>query len=295
MNKRIWFYILFLIVLITSTIWLAVLFFPEKEFKIIACDVGQGDAILAVYGKTQILFDGGPDNSVLDCLNENISFWDRKIEIIVLTHPQKDHYVGLIEVLKRYDVENFLTTELDSDSQDFRVLKKAVGGEGSAVHSAKSGMRMRLGLIYLDIVWPMEDFVSEKSSRVLSESSEESSKVLGTRTTDSDPNDFSIVANIRFKKFDALMTGDIGPGVTDEIIKTGLLKDVDYIKIPHHGSKNGITEELLDITNPEVAVISSGKNNPYGHPHEEALKILRDRDIKILRTDSGEDVVIEVR
>ena len=89
-------YLFFFLLLITALVWITVITYSNQNLKLIACDVGQGDAILAIYGKTQILIDGGPNNKILDCLSRYMPFWDREIEIVILTHPQADHYTGLI-------------------------------------------------------------------------------------------------------------------------------------------------------------------------------------------------------
>ena len=152
-----WKYLYLLLLLITATIWLAVLVYPDRNLKIIACDVGQGDGFLAIYGKTEILIDGGPNNNIVDCLSKYLPFWDRTIEIVLLTHPQKDHYMGLIEVFKRYKVKYFLANSLDSSSQEYSLLKSLVGGGTTNVINPTRGMSMRVGLIHLDILHPSDE------------------------------------------------------------------------------------------------------------------------------------------
>lgn len=301
-----WKFTLFFLTLFTVTLWLAVLFYPDKNLHLIACDVGQGDAILAVYGKTQVLVDGGPDNKVLDCLSRYIPFWDREIELILLTHPQKDHYAGLIDVTQRYRVGAFLATPLDASnpsSRDWGALKDQVGGKGITVINPTRGQTIRLGLIYLDILHPPveyvlsnpESFDTELMAEVLVEgeskdplSAANDKGVLGAFTSKRDPNDFSIVALLHFGEFDALLTGDIGPKISDLVAEQIALSDsrrVEYLKVPHHGSKNGLSPQLLEVSKPDVAVISSGKNNRYGHPHKEVIKLLSDQNVETLRTD----------
>src|SRR3989344_1094964 len=140
-----WKYLYLLLLLITVTIWLAVLVYPDRNLKIIACDVGQGDGFLAIYGKTEILIDGGPNNNIVDCLSKYLPFWDRTIEIVLLTHPQKDHYMGLIEVFKRYKVKYFLANSLDSGSQEYSVLKDEVEVRGIRVLNPKDNLKIRMG------------------------------------------------------------------------------------------------------------------------------------------------------
>ncbi len=292
-----WKFTLVALSLITLVVWIGILASPDQNLYIITCDVGQGDAILAQLGRTQVLIDGGPGNLVTNCLGNHMPFWDREIEVVILTHPQKDHYEGLIEVFRRYDVQLFLATALDSSSPDYKALKDQVGGSAVRVVNPTIGTTIRLGLMHLDILHPPHQFF-DKNDAGLAHRSQDG--VLGTYTTSKDPNDFSIVTILSYKDFDALLTGDIGPKISDLVAEELVLRlaslaqddGIEYLKVPHHGSKNGLTKELLDVTNPKVAVISSGKNNQYGHPHEETIKLLSERWIKILRTDEMGDVEI---
>ncbi len=288
MNNR-WKLLIGTLVLVATTTWFAVWNYPEANLHIIACDVGQGDATLITYESTQILIDGGQSAQVLTCLANHMPFWDKSIELVVLTHPQADHYGGLIEVFRSYNVDSFLATELDSSSKGYQVLKSEVGGSGIEVVNPTTGMVIRLGKIYLDIVHPSSEFLAQNVNNFSDNGGED---VLGAFTTKNDPNDFSIVAILRFGEFDAFLTGDIGPGVIDDVLATGLIDDVEYIKTPHHGSKNGLTLELLEASMPEVAVISAGKDNRFGHPHKEILEMLESKGIEIFRTDEMGDVEI---
>ncbi len=275
--------------MITVLIWTSVFTFPDSNLYLIACDVGQGDAILIVFRSTQILVDGGPDIKVVECLSKYLPFWDRKIEGVVLTHPQLDHMTGLIEVFKRYKVDIFLTTPLSSSTNEFRVLKNLVGSKGVKVVNAEQSLSLRSGLIHLDILWPTQEFFERSVEEFVGANV---AGVLGGYTTKRDPNEFSVVTLLEFEKFQALLTGDIVPEIEEELLSLGLIDDVEYIKVPHHGSKNGLTREFLDASNPEVAVISSGKHNPYGHPHEEVVDLLEEKKVKILRTDEMGNVIV---
>ena len=282
--KSSWKYLFGVLVLTVITVWLAVIVSPDNKLHLIACNVGQGDAILATYRKTQILVDGGPDRSVLTCLSEHMPFWDREIEVVILTHPETDHFTGLIEVFKRYRIKNMVVTPIDASSQGYQVLKNIVGGSGTKVINPTSGMVIRLGLLYLDIVYPASKDLGLTNPSI-------NNGILGTFISNQSPNDFSIVANLRLGEFDALLTGDIGPKVIDEVLATGKIRDIDYIKIPHHGSKNGLTKELLEASLPEIAVISVGKN-PWGHPHKEVLELLERYGLDIYRTDEHGNIEI---
>ncbi len=294
--QKFWKYFFVILLLITTLVWFAVITYPDQNLKIIACDVGQGDAILVVHRSTQIIIDGGPNNKIIDCLSDYVPFYDRKIEAVMISHPQKDHYGGIIDVIERYDVKTLIATGLDSVSQDWQVLKNEVGSRGVRVINPSSGQELRIGLIQLDILYPSAEYVLSESTLVDESKDFGTGGILGAFTSNKDPNEFSIVAILSFYDFDALFTGDINPAISDAIadsLNGNLKKTIEYIKVPHHGSRNGLSAKLLDKTNSQVAVISVGKNNSYGHPHEEILKMLSDRGIKILRTDQLGDVVVE--
>jgi len=282
--KSSWKYLFGVLVLTVVTVWLAVIVLPDNKLHLIACDVGQGDAILVTYRNTQILVDGGPDRSVLTCLSEYIPFWDREIEVVILTHPEADHFTGLIEVFKRYRVKTLVATTLDASSQGYQVLKNIVGGSGTKVINPTSGMVIRLGLLYLDIVYPAIKDLGLTNPSI-------NNDVLGAFSSNQSPNDFSIVANLRLGEFDALLTGDIEPKVIDDVLATGKIRDVEYIKIPHHGSRNGLTKELLEASMPEIAAISVGKN-PWGHPHKEVLELLERYGLDVYRTDQDGNIEV---
>jgi len=290
--RKNWLYLLLFLCLVGALVWYSAFNNLDQNLKIIACDVGQGDAILITQMTQQILIDGGPNNKVLLCLSDHMPFWDRDIELIILTHPEKDHYGGLIDVFRNYNVANLVTSGLSSGSSDFQVLKKEVGSSAAKVLSVKDGSTIRLGLIQFEILWPSREFLANNSQKI----SEVGSDVIGAFTTTGNKNNFSLVSVFSFGNFDALFTGDIEDEVSDAVAQKLLyknIKGIEYIKVPHHGSKNGLSEKLLEVTNPKIAVISVGRNNSYGHPHKEVLDMLSDYGLRVLRTDGVGDVVVE--
>ena len=264
--------LIYFLVLIAISIWLAV-FSIDNNLHIVACDVGQGDAILIQKNTTQILIDGGPNNSVLNCLGKYMPFWDRQIELVILTHPEADHYSGLIEVFKKYKVSYFGQNNTNSSSQGYGVLRKVVGGSGTHDLRLSKGVDLRVGMIYLDILHP-----------------EDEQFPINNFQFSNSTNDNGVVVLLKYAQFKALFTADVEDEVSDELSILSEVEGLDYIKVNHHGSKNGLSEKLLQATMPKTAVISVGKKNSYGHPHAEVIKILNERDIKILRTDLEGDV-----
>lgn len=276
------------IILINIFIWSNYFYKKDDLLYIVACDVGQGDAFLITQGSSQILVDGGEGNKVMDCLSNNIPFWDRKIDLIISTHPETDHSEGLIKVLGNYYVDTFMGLSVDSSSKNYQLLKNIVGGSGAKVINPTEETTVRLGLIYLDVVWPSKLYMESLNLKY-----DESQDVLGSWTTEENLNNLGIVFKLKYMDFDGLFTADILPEVIDDILESGEIKEAEYLKVPHHGSKNGLTKDLLEVVSPEIAVISAGKKNRYGHPHQEILELLEQSGSQILGTyDLGEIKIV---
>jgi competence protein ComEC len=261
----------YVLLLICTCVILSVITFPDQRLYVIACDVGQGDGILIIQGSNQIVIDGGPNDKILECLGRHIPFWDRRIEMIVVTHPQSDHYMGFLSMKEKYSIESVVKSKASSSSESYQVLEKWMGSGVTHVIEVVSGQQLRLGLMQMDIFNPVVGEVFDDKT---------------------DPNDYSVSFELNYGEFSGFFTGDISPQATKEMLATRSVRDVDYLKVPHHGSKNGLTKELLDMLNPEIVVISAGKKNRYGHPSPEILEMLKGREIR--RTDLEGDVEIIV-
>lgn len=275
-------YLIFFLTFIAIFLAILISQVPDSNLHIIACDVGQGDAILIVHKNVQILTDGGPSNKVINCLSKYLPFWDRHLNLVVSTHPDSDHSTGLVEVIKRYKVDSILINPIDSGTQTIGVLEKTVGGKGVSVITPNTHQSIRLGLIYLDILNPTAEQIKKLTIKV-------NGSYLGFFEPVDQTNEYSITYKLSFGDFYALFTGDIGQASSERIANTIPVQRVNYIKIPHHGSKNGLTESLLSFTAPQVAVISVGKNN-YGHPSQSVLEMLDKYKVKTLRTDKLGDI-----
>lgn len=282
---KIWKYTLNLLILILLLVLMAITQLPDENLHIITCDVGQGDAILVTYKNIQILTDGGPDSSVLSCLSRHIPFWDRDIELVISTHPDSDHSTGLIDVIERYKVSSILISSVDPGTDIYRLLENEVGSQGVGVVHPTGGMRLGVGLIYLDIVSPTEEMFSKLI--VKNEGSKLSKYAIGKET-----NLYSIVYKLSFKKFSGLFLGDTPKEASDSLAESGKMEKVNYIKIPHHGSANGMTLNLLKAVMPKIAVISVGAKNMWGFPAPSVLQMLEENNVQVLRTDQMGDVEV---
>ena len=245
---------------------------PKPQLKLVFCSVGQGDATLMIYQDQQILVDGGPNNRVLDCLGRHLPFWDRQLELVIASHAEADHITGLIEVVKRYQVDQLLAVNEANDTAEYRSLMEAINQRGVKIKELVGGDAVLLGPVKLTWLWP------EKPGR----------GVLGAKTS---LNQFSQVILASFNEFDWLLTGDIDTKVERKLVTSGALPEVEVLKVAHHGSKYSSSQEFLNIVSPELAVIEVGKNS-FGHPTKETLGRLEQIRSQIKRTDEAGDVVI---
>lgn len=273
-KKKIIFPIIAFLFLSNILTWLAVFDFSQPQLlEVSFFDVGQGDSIfIETPQRHQILIDGGPDNTVLEKLGKEMPFWDRTIDLVVLTHPDFDHINGLIEVLKSYKVENILWTGVLSEKPEYQEWKAALEKENARKVIAEAGERIVAGETIFEVLYPFESLAGQepKSS-----------------------NNSSIVLRLVFGEQSFLFTGDIYKSAENEILQKGESVKSDFLKVAHHGSKNSSAPEFIGQVLPEVAVIQVGKDNNYGHPAQETLETLEKYDIKnIIRTDLEGDIKI---
>ena len=274
--------ILICLFLIAVMVWIFVFTEARVGFlKVKFLDVGQGDAeFIETPDKKQVLIDGGPDLSVLEKLGRAMPFYDRYIDLIILTHPEADHLNGLIEIVKRYNIGAIIMTGVFRNTGQYKEFLNIIKNKKISVYLAKSGGEIDFGNnIKMDILYPFDNLKG---------------KVI------SDSNNTSIVAKLIYGNFETLFTGDIEKGVENKLIKSGLNLKSDILKIAHHGSKTSSGEEFLKAVNALMAVIEVGKDNRYSHPHQEVLERLknlqifqtsRDGDIKII--SDGENFLVK--
>lgn len=275
------FFLLIFGVLLVSNLmaWIVVVDLSQPQFlEVTFFDVGQGDAIFIVSPRRhQILIDGGPTSMILEKLGKEMPFYDRTIDLIILTHPEHDHIAGLIEVLKRYKIDNILWTGVLRDTNEYQewrqVLLKEQDKEKAKIYIAQAGQKITWSGCHpdqhMEVLFPFEDL--------------EGRAVKNTNNT-------SIVSKLIFREISFLFTGDAYKSVEKKLLEKMI--DSDVFKVGHHGSKTSTSEEFLKEVSPEIAVISVGKENHYGHPHPETLAVLNKYDINILRTDQKGDIRI---
>lgn len=277
--KRYLLILFFLIVLLACFSLYQYVKFSDGKLHVIFCDVGQGDAIMIRTPKDKtILVDGGPDNSVLDCLSGHMPFWQRTIDIAILTHPHADHFMGFLPVIDRYAVRLFATEKLSNNTAGYAHLQELLGKKGIPIRYIEASDRFKSNdAVILNVLGPTASYLTKTSPGGLIGEHEEFA---------------SLVLQLVYGSFDLLLTGDSqAEGVHNALDFQVGRQQINVLHVPHHGSKTGLDKRIFEKISPGLAVISVGKNK-YGHPNEEILKILSDKDIKILRTDEHGDVEI---
>jgi beta-lactamase superfamily II metal-dependent hydrolase len=276
-----------LLLLVGILVWICVAGLPDEKLHVVTCDVGQGDAILIFKGNTQVLIDGGSGRAVLECLTKYVPFYDRRLEVVVATHPDGDHVGGLEYVIKRYSLVYFVSTPIGKETGVVERLNKLVKDRKITVRNVYTGDSLRLGNWRLDVVWPEKSWVDERVDIGLNGEG----GVLGLNT-EAESNDFSISLLLEYGKFKAFFTGDTDARIVPNQMSTGMLTKIDVLKVPHHGSKTGMTDEWLGVLSPDLGLVSVGKTNRYGHPSAEALDLLRNREVRVIRTDVVGDIEV---
>lgn len=250
--------------------------FRDGKLHIVFCDVGQGDGILITTPNNKhILIDAGPDKKILDCLANHLPFWERRLDIVILTHPHSDHFAGFYYVFERYDVSVFATEKLINKTAGFQELLRIVADKKIPQHFVSAGDRWQIGTVKLTIAGPTKEYLELTSpGGTIGESREFA----------------SVVTYLSYGEFDLLLTGDSQvSGLMEAFEQIG--KSIDVLHVPHHGSSSGLDDQVLDLLQPQLAVISVGKNR-YGHPTKFTLNLLKGKRIKILRTDQVGDVEV---
>ena len=238
------------LVAVAIRVSVAVANLPDNKLHISFLDVGQGDAILIQRGNQQVLIDGGPSPQAVTLeLGSRLPFWDRTIELVIMTHPHADHITGLVEVLDKYRVEQVLYPTADYDepiySEWLRLLEeKDINGV-----SAQAGQRIDLGGVIIEVLNPQK---------------------VPLQGTESDIDNNGIVLRLVIDEVSFLLMSDMMWQGELELISQRAIPESTVLKVGHHGSETSTTPQLLAIVNPRVAVISADPQ-AFGHPSKEVI------------------------
>jgi competence protein ComEC len=238
---------------------------PPDGLRITFLDVGQGDAILIQVPQAAVLVDQGtPEAHVADQIR---GLGVRRLQAIVLTHPQRDHVGGAAEVLEEMPVDLALDPAIPVESADERAARAAAVREGVRIVVARAGGSLRVGTLTLRVLWPDDG-----------------------GSPGEDPNNSAVVLVVSYGSFDALLTADAESNVTLPLRPPV----VELLKVAHHGSADPGLSALLELVRPRIAVISVGAGNDYGHPAPSTIAALEGHpDVTVYRTDLDGRVTVE--
>jgi len=247
-------------------VWWAIGFgphYPEWDFL----NVGQGDASLLKFPNSgKILLDAGPDQSILGALGRSQPFFDRNLDVLILSHANLDHYAGLFDVLEHYQPQVFAYNGLPGSSATFQNLLETLKMKQIPIIEISAGDKIKIGGNQLTVISP-------------------ASQALNS----SDINKGSLILVGQINNFKILLLGDAEANL---ISKFGQNLKSDIVKISHHGSKTGTSEKLLNLIAPEIALIGVGRENRFGHPAQTVIDLLKKSGINVFRTDEDGNIKI---
>jgi competence protein ComEC len=270
------YFILLVLIFMTLGIWGAVFAYtPSGVLTVAVMNVGQGDSIF-IESPTgvQVVIDGGPDNSILSELPKLMPLSDRSLDLVVETHPDADHITGFVDLLKRYSVGVFIEPGIPKVTMTDDSVEAEVEQKNIPRFIARRGDSVDLGGgAVLKVLFPDFDAATIPENK---------------------DNDGGIVLELIYGSSTALFMADVSSAVEDHLLAAYPNDlDIDLLKVGHHGSRTSTDNAFLDRATPQVAVISVGAHNKYGHPTRDTLGRLAQHKIKTLRTDEEGTIVFK--
>jgi competence protein ComEC len=253
---------------------LSVFIYGYREYKVLGYqldqisffNIGQGDASLITSKRgDRIIIDCGPSSKIIDQLETKLSFWSRHIDMLIITHGDRDHYGGCKDIIERFQVNKVMINGVfDSKNKSYQELLELIKSKNIQILPAIQNTYINLGSsIELQLLNPQTNLWGQDIR---------------------DDNTESIVILLRSKNQNILLTGDADEKTEAKILKEYPQLDIDILKAGHHGSKTSSSEQFLDAITPKQVIISAGANNSYNHPHPEIINRLNKRNIKIQET-----------
>lgn len=243
-----------------------VTFSASSDLEVSFLDVGQGDSTLIKTPSGQnILIDGGADNKVIDRLSEELPWWDKQIDLMILTHPHDDHVGGLVDVIKRYNVKKIVYTGVVHTSPNYlawldlikeRKIPLVIIDRPQTIHFGDD--------CRLEILYPFDSLLGQSVSNT---------------------NNSSIVAKLIYNQVEFLFSGDAEVEIERELIEAEVNLQADVFQAGHHGSDTSNSQEFLDKISPQITVIQVGEDNDFGHPSRRVIKRLERKNSQIFRND----------
>lgn len=240
----------------------------STDLEVVFLDVGQGDAIyIEATNGVQMIVDGGKGSVLSNAILPYINPFDKSIDYLVVTNPDKDHYEGFISLIDRYQIGMILQSGTTQDDVTYSIFKNKVQEEIIPYEIVRKGDEIVLDQeagVHVTVLFPDRD------------------------VSNWERNDGSVVLLLTHGENQFILMGD-GTILTEGIVvASGIeLDGVDVLKVGHHGSKTSTGWPIINATTPKYAIISAGENNSYGHPHQEVIERLTQYGSKILQTKNG--------
>ncbi len=255
----------FVLVLFGAGVFLALESFKIGHVKMVFCDIGQGDGFFVTSSRGHVIvFDGGPGSKIVDCLDKYLPIWNRRIDVMVATHPQQDHINGQIDIFSKYKVDRVIWTGVDNEAAFFDQWHKDLVDEKAQSFNLKRGDKVILDDLTFEFLWPSKEELDAWSAN-----------------NKKDMNETAYVARFIKGDFCAYLTGDVPKTILPFVMD----RHCELLKVAHHGSNTGTDSFVLDRSGAKIAVIQVGRNNRFGHPNKEVLDVLNSHNVKILRND----------
>lgn len=225
---------------------------PPTRLEVYFLNVDQGDSIfIRTPSSNQILIDGGPKSNVLNELSKVMPFFNKSIDLVVLTHPHDDHVQGLIEVLKRYEVKAVLLTGVSFSNPNYDEFLRLTNEKEIPIFIADKDSDFSFDDVYFDVLYPLKSLSGKTVKNI---------------------NNSSIATRLLYEDYEIYLGGDGENEVEQEILKSGQVINSVIYKASHHGSRTASSSEFLAKIKPQIAVIQCGVDNKFSHPHPETIR-----------------------
>ena len=242
----------------------------NNNLSIAVLDIGQGDSILIQTPEHKnILIDAGLSGKVVEELGKQFGFFNKTIDLFIITHPDRDHYAGILDVMQKYTISQLMITGIANPDPLYESFLQQIISKNIPIIFPKNNQDLQIGRnAYLDILYPFAN-----------------QSLIGQKVKNK--NNTSIVAHLRKADSNSLilLTGDAEHEEEKEILLSGQDIKSPILKLGHHGAKTSTSDEWLAAVSPKTAIISANIDNQFGHPHQETLDKLS--DLQILQTVDG--------
>ncbi len=262
-------WLIVLLVLINAYIWHLIGEYYFFKSKIVFLNVYEGDSSLIINRAGNFLIDAGKKNYLIKPLSSVLPFFDKTIDVVFISHADLDHFEGLNYILDNYKVRLMVLSDFNNNTESYQKLLKKIADKNIQIAIGKTDLKVNALDLKIKMIYPA------LSNWSLTKTNEKSQILL-----------------VNTLQKDWLFTGDITSKILNKMVADWDIKDIDVLKVPHHGGKNTIDDQILNKINPKQAIISVGENY-YGHPNIDIINLLDRWQVEILRTDLLGNITIK--